>query len=102
MATSSDSRYSSSRLFSLPEDQAQRFAGIRPRDIGTASGVVEHVVQQGERLDLLALHYYNDDRRWWRIVDANPEIIYSHDLVMQGQEGSIILIPRSYEPGGEQ
>lgn len=101
MAILSDSRYSTSRFFSLAADQTTGFAGIRPRHIGPAIGVVEHVVKQGDRLDLLALHYYNDARRWWRIVDANPEAIYSHDLVMQGQEGNIILIPRAYEPGGE-
>lgn len=101
MATLTSSRYSNTLSFRKTEDQLVSFAGIRPRNIGPATGVLEHIVQQGDRLDLLALHYYNDARRWWRIVDANPEILFSNDLVMKGQEGSIILIPRSFEPGGE-
>ena len=101
MATLKSSRYGNTLSFLQTGDQPLRFAGIRPRRISAATGVLEHIVREGDRLDLLALHYYNDSRRWWRIVDANPDIIYGHDLVMQGQEGNIILIPRAYEPGGE-
>lgn len=101
MATLNSSRYGNTLSFLPTGDQPLRFVGIRPRRIGTATGVLEHIVREGDRLDLLAVHYYNDSRRWWRIVDANPDIIYGHDLVVKGREGSIILIPRAYEPGGE-
>ncbi len=100
MAIQKSSRYRDVQFFSLSEDQYETFPGVRPREIGAATAVLEHVVQEGERLDLLALHYYNDSRRWWRIVDANPDIIFGNDLVVKGKEGSIILIPRSTEPGG--
>jgi hypothetical protein len=43
--------------------------------------VVEHVVREGDRLDALARNFYEDDRLWWRIVDANPEFFYGGDLV---------------------
>ena len=33
-------------------------------------------------LDLLARHYYNDDRLWWRIADANPEFVYAGDMLL--------------------
>ncbi len=34
----------------------------------------EHVVSEGDRLDLLADHYFGDAGQWWRIADANPSI----------------------------
>lgn len=85
-------------MFTAPSDGSQVFAGIRPRSISPASGVIEHRVQAGDRLDLLARHYYNDARLWWRIVDANPQVLYGGDLVLPEMEGQIILIPRAREP----
>ena len=50
-------------------------------------------MRAGDRLDLLARHYYNDDRLWWRIVDANPESLYGGDLLTEEMEGQVLLIP---------
>ncbi len=91
------SRYEKSRKFTPSPDGAAVFPGIRPRDIGAATGVVEHVVRVGDRLDLLARHYYNDDRLWWRIADANPSFLYGGDMVLQAMEGQIVLIPKAKE-----
>ncbi|GAB2895383.1 hypothetical protein [Streptomyces mayteni] len=33
---------------------------------------VPHTVSAGERLDLLAHHYFGSAGQWWRIADANP------------------------------
>lgn len=90
------SRYENAKTFEADED-GSRFPGVRPRAIGTATGVVEHVVKSGDRLDLLARHYYNDDRLWWRIADANPEFIHGAMLLAEDQVGQIILIPRARE-----
>ena len=38
------------------------------RDIGTAG---EHIVQSGERPDLLAAQIFGDSEFYWRIADAN-------------------------------
>jgi nucleoid-associated protein YgaU len=70
------------------------FLGLRPRDIGPARGVIEHVITGGDRLDLLARHYYNDERLWWRILDANPGLLYAGDLALSSAEGMVLLIPR--------
>jgi nucleoid-associated protein YgaU len=91
------SRYEKSSIFAPSSDGAIVFAGIRPRTIGPATGVVEHVVKAGDRLDLLARHYYNDDRLWWRIVDANPDFLYGGDMVLEEMEGRVILIPKAKE-----
>ncbi len=91
------SRYDKARAFGLRADETEPFAGVRAREIGAATGVVEHTLSAGDRLDLLARHYYNDDRLWWRIVDANPEFLNGADLLASELEGTVIVIPRARE-----
>ena len=109
------SRYASTRPFGPSTDGRPVFSGRRPRVLGPAEGVIEHPVQAGDRLDHLARHYYNNDRLWWRIVDANPEfflgqsylpadapgndpadpLVHAPGVVLcPAMEGSVILIPR--------
>jgi nucleoid-associated protein YgaU len=90
------SRYEQARNFD-PAGDGSRFPGVRPREIGPATGVVEHLVKSGDRLDLLARHYYNDDRLWWRIADANPEFIHAGQMLAEDQVGQVLLIPRGKE-----
>ncbi len=40
-----------------------------------APGDVLHTVEEGDRLDHLAYKYYKQSRDWWRIADANPEVL---------------------------
>ena len=94
------SRYREALTFTPPDGDRPLFRGIRARSIGVASGVLEHIVRENDRLDLLALHYYNDPRLWWRIIDANPEVVFAADLVLKKRAGSIILVPRAVESGG--
>ncbi len=89
------SRYENSRQFDPPEEGGEAFQGIRAREIGDAEGVIEHEIQAGDRLDLLARHYYNDSRLWWRIVDANPHFVFGDDLIGEGREGEQLLIPKA-------
>lgn len=89
-----NSRYREARSFVEAEDRPDGFRGIRPRVIQPAPGVIEHQLRAGDRLDLLARHYYNNDRLWWRIVDANPEFLSGGDVVVDDKLGKSILIPR--------
>jgi hypothetical protein len=71
---------------------------IRPRPVTTVPGVIEHTVTRTDRLDLMARHYYNDPRRWWLIVDANPDVVCGSDIEPHEVEapesvGNIIQIP---------
>ncbi len=100
MVIGKGSRYESARDFAPESGKEPVFDGIRPRKISSAAGVLEYTVKQGDRLDLLSLHYYNNTRRWWRILDANPQIIFGADLMLSEYAGETILIPRSTEPGG--
>lgn len=70
---------------------------LRPRSIRPATGVLEHTVQVGERLDQLARRYYNDDRLWWRILDANPGILCGSDFSISASVGQVLRIPREKE-----
>ncbi|MEM9292168.1 MAG: tail protein X [Acidobacteriota bacterium] len=105
------SRYQDSEPFRPPEEGSERsftFRGLRPRRITPAQGVVEHVVREGDRLDALAHHYYNDSRLWYRILDANPELLSGADAtrpetvvdaagdpLLAGQVGRSLRIPRA-------
>ena len=87
------SRYETNLGFDEPSD----FQGVRPRDIGEATGVLEYTVKSGDRLDLLAQSFYNDGRLWWRILDANADILQGTQFNLDELEGEIILIPRFKE-----
>lgn len=93
------SRYENPKVFAGNNGNAPVFGGIRPREITPAGGVLEYTVQEGDRLDLLSLHFYNNTRRWWRILDANPHIIFGADLMLSKYVGETILIPRSTASG---
>ena len=92
------SRYEHTRLFQQADD-GYAFGGIRPRQITTVPGVIEYTVKQGDRLDLLALNFYNDTRHWWRIVDANPHIMFAGELMLDAYAGQVIVIPRAAARG---
>ena len=94
------SRYESAKVFAGESGKEPVFGGIRPRKIVPAAGVLEYTVKEGDRLDLLSLHFYSNARRWWRILDANPQVIFAADLMLSEYIGETILIPRSTEPGG--
>jgi len=95
------SRYKDARRFesgkSGDEQGVVRCKGVRPREIGAAVGVLEHVVQEGDRLDLLARHYYSDPRLWWRILDANPDLHSGVEISLRERAGEVILIPKAKE-----
>ena len=71
----------------------------RAREVKTVTGILEHTLVESDRLDLLALHYYNDSQKWWRILDANPQLVYAGDLTLEAYRGETILIARDLQPG---
>ncbi|SET07212.1 hypothetical protein SAMN05216326_11122 [Nitrosomonas marina] len=91
------SRYRNAGFFQTENDGDDVFPGVRAREIGPAAGMIEHEIQAGNRLDQLARHYYNDDRLWWRIVDANPAFLFAGDMLDETMQGSVLLIPRLKE-----
>lgn len=57
-------------------------------DIGTLS-YREHTYKQGERIDNIAVEYYQDPGLWWVILNANPEIVDPTNIA----PGTIIRVP---------
>jgi nucleoid-associated protein YgaU len=94
------SRYQDTPPFQAARGERVVFPGLRPRLPSPATPVLEHTLKATDRLDLIALHYYNDTRLWWRILDANPEVLCGADLSGPGLAGTVILIPAAEEPGG--
>lgn len=74
------SRYAATPGFDPDPRGNADFQGLRPRPIGPAPGAIEHRLVDGQRLDLLAGDYFNDDRLWWRIADANPRFLHAADM----------------------
>jgi hypothetical protein len=62
----------------------------KARSILETPAQMGHVLNQGERLDLIAHRYYQDPERFWRICDANLAT-WPGDLIEQA--GKTILIP---------
>ena len=50
---------------------------------------VSHRWCSGERIDSIAYQYYTDATLWWRIAQANPEILCWDDLT----PGTVIRVP---------
>lgn len=89
------SRYRNCRPFTGEDAE---FRGVRARVVGSPEGVIEHVIEAGDRLDHLAMRYYRDVHMWWRILDANPELLDAGELALDELAGEIIAIPRAEEP----
>ncbi len=83
------SRYEKSNPFG--EDSS--FAGFRERKLSLPPGIVEHSVLHTDRLDLLANAYYKEDRRWWRILDANTDFMYGFEILDEDMHGDVVAIP---------
>lgn len=94
---SKKSRYRDAKTFTPDKSGIEVFPGVRGREIGPATGVIEHEIKHDDRLDILARNYYNDDRLWWRIVDANPDIVFGQEIMSDALAGTVILIPKAKE-----
>jgi len=92
------SRYQKTRFFTV-DSPATVFEGVRARVISPATGILEYIIKQGDRLDLLALYFYNDSSKWWRLLDANPDIMFAADLTLEEHLGRTIQVPRLNEKG---
>ncbi len=76
------SRYAALQPFQPDPLGRTAFKGLVPRPIARAAGALEHTIVAGERVDRMALSYFNDDRYWWRIVDANVGFLCGTDMVL--------------------
>jgi hypothetical protein len=100
------SRYDNSPNFQPDALGRSKFRGLKPRAVARTQGVLEYSVSGGDRLDLLGTRFFNDDRRWWRIADANAGFLFPFDMTLDasplakpdaigrhGMSGVSILVP---------
>jgi hypothetical protein len=78
---SPDSRYRALPDIVITDASGRTLASKTLRPLPHVSGTVRHTVQHGERLDHLAFRYYRQARKWWRLLDANPELESPHALL---------------------
>jgi hypothetical protein len=90
------SRYSSLRLLTLtvtqPDGSTRDVTYVERRLIPSADGtvtLVQHIYQQGERLDNITARYVGDPAQFWRVCDSNT--VLDPDELTQ-EPGQIIRI----------
>ena len=89
------SRYANLPVLHTTDSRGRQVAYKATRLIPRSEFVAGHLVQQSDRLDLIAYQRYRDAERFWRICDANVAM-WPEDLVRQ--PGRVIGIPPSEEP----
>ncbi|MCK2242408.1 MULTISPECIES: LysM domain-containing protein [unclassified Crossiella] len=87
-----------SRYYGIPT--AERVAGDGRRvpyltrrllpDPAEFAEIGEHVVREGERVELIADRQFGDAGQWWRIADANP-VLDPRELAEPGRRLRITL-----------
>lgn len=71
------SRYYGVEMAMLPADDGHTIAYLRRRFVPPPERfdlLQEHIVADGERLDLITAQYLGDSEQFWRICDANNAI----------------------------
>lgn len=85
-----NSRYALNRLGSLVDASGHSRVFILPNEPGpVAFNYTLYTWHDDDRVDLLALDIYGVETLWWKIADANPEILNWLSL----PTGSVIRIP---------
>ena len=78
--------FNASRYKALPEISATDAEGQTARSktlrwIPVTPGTFLHIINQTDRLDLLAYKYYGDPRKWWVLCDGNPDFAMPTNLL---------------------
>ena len=71
----SNSRYSASKTTVVNGPSGARMTIVPSRQVPWGFSFTYYAMKAGDRLDLLAADLYGDGSLWWRIADANPEIL---------------------------
>lgn len=90
MAITQTSRYASNKVAPVTDAAGVTRMTILPNTPSdTAYQVSFYQWKSGDRADLLAYRNYGDERLWWLIANANPEIIDWLNVPV----GTVIRIP---------
>lgn len=86
------SRYSRTEVIAPENAEGGTLRVLEIREIPETTGVFEHIVSEGERLDHLANRFYNDAKKYWLILDANLEELNPFHLLKPGRR---IRVPQN-------
>lgn len=64
---------------------------IEPPSQAVTYSVSTYTWQDGDRIDYLAYSAYGDETQWWRIANANPEILFWTNVAI----GTQIRVPNA-------
>ncbi|MFI0793743.1 LysM peptidoglycan-binding domain-containing protein [Micromonospora rubida] len=63
-----------------------------PPPAAASPTLAEHLITDGDRLDLLSARYLGDPTQYWRICDANL-VIHPDELTAADRVGQVLRIP---------
>lgn len=75
------SRYRSQPAVIAVDASGRAVRSTRLRLLPSVEGVVQHSVEELDRLDHLAFRYYRQSRHWWHVCDAHPDVLAPQALL---------------------
>jgi len=87
MSISIYSRYADNQVIPITNSSAitRSTIVITPPSNAIVYSISTYTWQIGDQIDYLAFSAYGDETQWWRIADANPEILF-WDAVTPGTQ----------------
>lgn len=90
MAISIYSRYADNQVVPITKNgQTRSTIIISPPSKPVVYGISTYTWQLGDQIDYLSFSAYGDETQWWRIADANPEILFWNNIT----PGTQVRIP---------
>lgn len=84
------SRYEKVDDYKFKRSDGSEVSIKQKRKIPDPLGKILHVVQEGDRTDLLAYRYYRDPLKFWKLADANEEMNPEN---LMSKTGEKIIVP---------
>ena len=89
---SSNSRYVDSKLVTVEKTNGSNVVMITPSDpVSYTFSYSFYTVNGSDRIDTISYAFYKDPTKWWKIADANPEIM--NWLILS--PGTVLRIPNA-------
>ncbi|MCK9296410.1 MAG: hypothetical protein M0P70_15170 [Desulfobulbaceae bacterium] len=96
-----NSRYRKQPFAVTIDPKGRRLKSVTLRATPATEGTFLHTIAEGDRLDHLAYKYYKAPKKWWRIIDANPEFSSPLDLLGSGVMRCVRLALAHDDEAGE-
>jgi hypothetical protein len=98
-----NSRYAATETTTVTLPDGREVACLRRRFVPAPANFAlleEHVVAQGDRLDVVTARYIGDPEQFWRLCDANP-VLHPADLTATPGDVIRITLPEGVPPAGD-